>query len=94
MADTKPDTKPGTKPGAKPAAPIAKKRRAGGITGGIWWAYAAMGLYFLIFGPAQSALDYLPYLLLMSCPLLDIFKRNSGFRRGDVAKLKPGAPWE
>lgn len=86
MADPKKDPK-------KPA-PEVKKSRSGGITGGIWWAYAAVGLYYLIFDHPEHAYDYLPYLLLMSSPLLDIFKRNSGFRRGDIAKLKQGAPWE
>jgi len=72
----------------------AKKSRSGGITGGIWWAYAAVGLFFLVTDRVEHAWDYLPYLMLMSCPLLDVFRRSSGFRRGDVAKLKSGAPWE
>ena len=86
MADPKKDPK-------KPA-PEAKKKRSGGITGGIWWAFAATGLFYLLTDRVEHVYDYLPYLMLMSCPLLDIFRRNAGFRRGDVAKLKQGAPWE
>jgi len=94
MADpTKKDPK---KPAADPKKPAAdaKKGRAGGITGGLWWAFAAVGLFYLLTDRVEHFYDYLPYLMLMSCPVIDIFRRNSGFRRGDVARLKQGAPWE
>ena len=90
MADPKKDAKKDP----KKAAAEVKKGRAGGITGGLWWAFAAVGLFYLLTDRVEHVYDYLPYLMLMACPLIDIFRRNSGFRRGDVARLKQGAPWE
>ena len=66
-----------------------KKARAGGITGMIWWAFAAVGAYYVIFDRREHVWDYLPYLLLMACPLLDIFRRYGGHRRTDL--LQAGA---
>ena len=83
-----------TKKDPKKPAVDAKKGRSGGITGGLWWAFAAVGLFYLLTDRVEHVYDYLPYLMLMACPLIDIFRRNSGFRRGDVVRPKPGAPWE
>jgi hypothetical protein len=66
-----------------------KKGRTGGITGVVWWAFAAVGLYYLLFDRRENWWDYLPYLLLMACPVLDIFRRYGGHRRSDL--LQPGA---
>ena len=35
-----------------------------------FWAFAAVGLYYLLTEHRAHALDYLPFVLLMACPLM------------------------
>jgi len=86
MAEPKKDPK-------KIAAEV-KKGRSGGITGGIWWAFAAVGAFYLVTDRREHVWDYLPYLMLVSSPLLDIFRRYSGHRRGDLVRPAAKPPWE
>ena len=62
------------------------------MTGMVWWAFAAVGAYYLLFDRRENWWDYLPYILLMSCPLLDIFRRYGGRRRGDLPQPAAARP--
>ena len=44
----------------------------------VWWIFAAIGLYYLLTAHRAHLLDYLPYLLLMACPLMHLFHRHGG----------------
>lgn len=37
-----------------------------------FWLFAAVGLYYLLTEHRAHVLDYLPYLLLMACPLMHL----------------------
>jgi DUF2933 family protein len=38
-----------------------------------FWVFAAVGLYYLLTAHRAHVLDYLPYVLLMACPLMHLF---------------------
>lgn len=42
----------------------------------IFWAFAAIGAYYLATEHPVHVLDYLPYLLLMACPLMHLLHRQ------------------
>jgi Protein of unknown function (DUF2933) len=37
-----------------------------------FWAFAAVGLYYLLTEHRTHLLDYLPFVLLMACPLMHL----------------------
>jgi hypothetical protein len=39
----------------------------------IFWAFAAVGAYFLLTEHRAHVYEYLPYALLLACPLLHLF---------------------
>jgi hypothetical protein len=39
----------------------------------IFWAFAAVGVYFLLTEHRAHVYEYLPYVLLLACPLLHLF---------------------
>jgi hypothetical protein len=48
----------------------------------LFWIFAAVGAYYLVTEHRPHLLDYLPYILLMACPLMHLF-HGHGHRRGD-----------
>jgi len=50
----------------------------------LFWIFAAVGAYYLLTGHRAHLFDYLPYLLLMACPLMHLFgHRHGGHPRDD-----------
>lgn len=49
----------------------------------LWWIFAAVGGYYLLTEHRPHLFDYLPYLLLMACPLLHLFHRHGGHGHRD-----------
>lgn len=45
----------------------------GGAVRWIFWGFAAVGAYFLVTEHRQHLFEYLPYVLLLACPLLHLF---------------------
>jgi hypothetical protein len=39
----------------------------------LFWIFAGVGAYYLITEHPPHLLDYLPYILLMACPLMHLF---------------------
>ena len=46
----------------------------------IFWIFAAVGAYYLLTEHRAHVFDYLPYVLLMACPLMHLLHR--GHHRG------------
>jgi hypothetical protein len=49
----------------------------------LFWIFAAVGAYYLITEHRAHLLDYLPYVLLMACPLMHLFHRHGGHRHDE-----------
>lgn len=43
-----------------------------------FWLFAVVGAYYLLTEHRQHLLDYLPYVLLMACPLMHLFGHGHG----------------
>ena len=55
-----------------------------------FWAFAAVGAYFLVTEHREHVIQYLPYVLLMACPLMHIFgHRHGGHHREHEEKKVP-----
>jgi hypothetical protein len=52
----------------------------------VFWAFAAVGAYYLLTEHRAHLLDYLPYVLLMACPLMHFFGHGSHNQRHHEAK--------
>jgi hypothetical protein len=54
----------------------------------LFWIFAAVGAYYLITEHRPHLLDYLPYILLMACPLMHLFHGRGhghhGHNRKDI----------
>ena len=48
-----------------------------------FWGFAGVGAYFLLTEHRAHVFDYLPYVLLLACPLMHLFHRHGGHRHGD-----------
>ena len=46
----------------------------------IFWIFAAIGAYYLVTEHREHLIDYLPYVLLIACPLMHMF--GHGHRHG------------
>ena len=46
-----------------------------------FWAFAGVGAYYLLTEHRAHLLDYLPYLLLIACPLMHMFGHGHGAHR-------------
>lgn len=60
----------------------------------VFWlfcGFAVVGLYYALTEHRQHLFDYLPFLLLMACPLMHLFHRHGhgGHRHEDERKKKP-----
>lgn len=44
----------------------------------LFWIFAAVGAYFLVTEHREHVIQYLPYVLLMACPLMHIFGHGHG----------------
>lgn len=56
-----------------------------------FWLFAAVGAYYLLTEHRAHLLDYLPYVLLMACPLMHLFGHGHDHRghrheEGDAEK--------
>lgn len=49
----------------------------------IFWAFAAVGAYFLLTEHRAHVIEYLPYLLLLACPFMHLFHRHGEHRHHD-----------
>jgi hypothetical protein len=51
---------------------------------GTWtfWAFAAIALYFLITEHRAHVVQFLPFALLLACPLLHLFHGHGGHKHG------------
>jgi hypothetical protein len=49
----------------------------------VFWIFAAVGAYYLITEHRAHLLDYLPYVLLIACPLMHLFHRHGGHRHDE-----------
>jgi hypothetical protein len=47
----------------------------------IFWGFAAVGAFYLLTEHRGHLLDYLPYVLLMACPLMHLFHGHGGHGR-------------
>lgn len=47
-----------------------------------FWAFAAVGLYYVLTTHRAHVLDYLPYLLLMACPLMHLLHGHGHDHQG------------
>jgi len=45
-----------------------------------FWIFAAIGVYYLVTEHREHLIDYLPYALLIACPLMHMF--GHGHRHG------------
>ena len=52
----------------------------------VFWAFALIALYFLITEHRAHLVEFLPYALLLACPLLHIFHRHGGHGRDGESK--------
>ena len=48
-----------------------------------FWGFAAVGAYFLLTEHRAHLFGYLPYVLLLACPLMHLFHRHGGHRHED-----------
>jgi hypothetical protein len=46
----------------------------------LWWIFAAVGAYYLVTEHRPHLFDYLPYLLLLACPLMHFLHGHGGHR--------------
>ena len=44
----------------------------------LFWIFAAIGAYYLATEHREHLIDYLPYVLLLACPLMHIFGHKHG----------------
>ncbi len=47
----------------------------------IFWGFAAVGAYYLVTEHREHLIDYLPFVLLMACPLMHLFHGHGGHGR-------------
>ena len=57
-----------------------EKRPSSGYGIGRWipWGFAAVGAYFLFTEHREHLFQYLPYALLLACPLMHLFHGHGG----------------
>jgi hypothetical protein len=59
------------------------EHRSGGAVRWVFWAFALVGTYFLITEHRAHVYEYLPYVLLLACPLLHLFHGHGGHGRSE-----------
>ena len=68
-------------------APLPHNRHARSAVKWIFWAFALVGAYFLFTEHRDHVYQYLPYVLLLACPLLHLF-HGHGSHGGHSAQRK------
>ena len=64
--------------------PSHEQRQSGGPGRWVFWAFLLIAGFFLIIEHRAHVFQYLPYLLLLACPLLHFFHGHGGHGgRGD-----------
>lgn len=58
----------------------------------IFWIFAAVGVYYLLTEHRAHVFDYLPYALLLACPLLHLFGHGHGAGHGHDRAPEEKAP--
>jgi hypothetical protein len=66
--------------------------RSGGPGRWVFWGFLAVAAYFLLMEHRAHAVQYLPYVLLLACPLMHLFHGHHGHggKSGDE-KDRPAA---
>ncbi len=57
----------------------------------IFWGFAAIAAFFLVAEHRAHLIEYLPFLLLLACPLLHLFHHRGG-HDGHRHEQKEGKP--
>ena len=58
-----------------------------------FWLFAAVGAFYLVTEHRAHLFDYLPYVLLLACPLMHIFGHRHGAHHHEPGeKPAPGEP--
>ena len=57
----------------------------------LFWAFALVGAYFLLTEHRAHLFEYLPYLLLLACPLLHLFGHGGHSHKHDRDDEKQGS---
>lgn len=55
----------------------------------VFWGFAAVGAYYLVTEHRAHLIDYLPFVLLMACPLMHLFHGHGGHGRHQPSKGDP-----
>ncbi len=70
--------------------PVRVSGKAGGSAiRWIFWGFAAVGAYYLITEHRAHLIDYLPFVLLMACPLMHLFHSHGGHEQHQSSKGDP-----
>ena len=58
-------------------------RRSGGLRRWVFWGFLLVAGYFLLTEHRAHVVPYLPFLLLLACPLMHMFHGHGGHGHGD-----------
>lgn len=58
----------------------------------IFWAFILIAAYFLVTEHRAHVVRYLPFLLLLACPLLHMFHGHGGHEGNDGGTNEPAKP--
>jgi hypothetical protein len=67
-----------------------QEHRAGGAVRWVFWGFALVGAYFLITEHRAHVYEYLPYVLLLACPLLHLLHGHGGHGRTEQQDHQTG----
>lgn len=65
------------------------ERRPGGAGRWVFWGFLLVAGYFLITEHRAHVVGFLPFLLLLACPLMHLFHHRHGGHGGDEKEKKP-----
>ena len=68
------------------------ERRPSGPGRWVFWGFVLIAAYFIVAEHRAHAVQFLPFLLLLACPLLHMFHRHGGHgdrRRDEHEEHKP-----
>ena len=65
-----------------------EQRSSGGPGRWVFWGFVLIAAYFIVTEHRAHAVQFLPFLLLLACPLLHMFHRHGGHGGGKHAEHK------
>jgi hypothetical protein len=69
-----------------------KRAGRGGAGRWVFWGFVVIAAYFIYTEHRAHAIQYLPFLLLLACPLMRLFHGHGGHGRGnDDERSQPNA---